>query len=106
MDFSKYRDYPIVGDTIFGEQRGDTYAWAIFGFTVLFTGWMLVERGAKVALLAGGGLILLSVPHVLPGEYYRASVVLRIFGILYYVVLWAGIFLFFPDAPTFFEGNW
>jgi hypothetical protein len=106
MDFSKYRDYPVVGEAIFSKPRRDKYAWAFFGFTVLIAGLMLVDRGAKVALLAGGGLILLSVPNVLPEKHYRTSVVLRIFGILYYIFLWGAIVLFFPDAPTFFRGNW
>ena len=106
MDFSQYRDYPVLGDLIFMKPRRDKYAWTFFGFTLVFAGWMLVDRGPKVALLAGGGLILLSIPNILPEKYYQESVVLRVFGILYYIFLWGAIFLFFPDAPTFFEGNW
>jgi hypothetical protein len=106
MDFDKYRDYPVLGDAIFCKPRRDRYAWVFFGLTVLLTGWMLVDRGAKVALVAGGGLILLSVPNIFPERHYRESVILRVLGIVYYILLWGAIIVFFPDAPTFFEGNW
>jgi len=106
MDFEKYREYPVVGDAIFSEPAGGRYGWAFFAFTVVFALWMFVARGFKVGALAGGGLLLLSVPHVLSERHYRLSVVLRIVGAVYYVALWVSIFYFFPDAPTFFEGNW
>jgi len=105
MDFNKYRDYPVVGNLFMKPQRG-TFAWIFFGFSLLIAGWMFVDRGPKVSFLVGGGLILLSVPNVLPEKYYRASVVIRVFGILYYILLWGAIFIFFPDGSTFFEGNW
>ena len=106
MDFEKFREYPVVGDTIFAQPVGGLYGWAFFAFSVLFTLWMLLDRGYKVGLLAGGGLFLLSVPNVLSERHYRLCIVLRIVGIVYYVALWSAIFVFFPDAPTFFEGNW
>jgi len=106
MDFDKYREYPILGDTIFSEPAGGLYGWAFFSVSVLLTLWMFVDRGSKVAVLAGGGLLLLSVPHILSKRFYRISVVLRIVGVLYYIALWVVILVVFPDAPTFFEGNW
>ncbi len=106
MDFDKYREYPVLGNTIFSEPAGGLYGWAFFASSMLFTLWMFVDRGFKVAVLAGGGLLLLSVPHILPERSYRISVLLRIVGVLYYVTLWMVILVVFPDAPTFFEGNW
>lgn len=106
MDFDKYREYPILGDTIFSKPAGGLYGWSFFAVSVLFTLWMFVGRGYKVAVLAGGGLLLLSVPHILPDQSYRISVMLRIVGVLYYIALWVVILVVFPDAPTFFEGNW
>jgi hypothetical protein len=106
MDFTRYREYPIVGETLFGEPAGGLYGWTFFLLSGLFALWMTVDRGYRVGLLAGGGLVLLSVPHVLPRRYYRLSVVLRIVGVVYYVALWAWILVAFPDATVFFEGNW
>jgi len=106
MDFDEYREHPILGDTIFAEPAGGLYGWTFFAVSVLFTLWMFVDRGYKVAVLAGGGLLFLSVPHILPERYYPVSVMLRIVGLLYYVALWVVILVVFPDAPTFFEGNW
>jgi hypothetical protein len=106
MDLEHYRTYPVVGEMIFGAPTRSRYAWAFFGFTALFGMWMLVDRGPRVGILAGGGLLLLSVPNVLPECHYRLCVVLRVVGIVYYVALWGAIFLLFPDAPTFFQGNW
>lgn len=106
MDFDKYREYPILGETIFSDPAGGLYGWTFVAVSVLFTLWMFVDRGYKVAVLAGGGLLLLSVPHILSGRFYRTSVVLRMAGVLYYVALWVVILVVFPDAPTFFEGNW
>lgn len=106
MDLRKFREYPVVGDAFFSEPRGGLYAWVFFGFSVLFSVVLLVDRGAKVALFAGGGLVLLAFPQVLPEEHYRTSVILRIVAVLYYVALWVVIFVVFPDTATFFEGNW
>lgn len=106
MDFDKFRNYPILGDTIFSEPAGGLFGWAFFAVSVIFTLWMFIDRGYKVAVLAGGGLLLLSVPHILPEWAYRFSVLLRIVGVLYYIALWVVILVLFPDAPTFFEGNW
>lgn len=106
MDFDKYREYPVIGDTIFSEPAGGLYGWTFFAVSVLLSLWTFVDRGYKVAILAGGGLLLLSVPHVLSERFYRVSVVLRMVGVLYYITLWVAILVFFPDAPAFFEGNW
>jgi hypothetical protein len=102
----RYREYPVIGETIFCEPKGGAYAWTFVGISTLYTLWMVVDRGVKVGLLAGGGLLLLSVPNVLPRRYHRLSVVVRVVGIVYYVGLWVVILTVFPDAPTFFEGNW
>ena len=102
----QYRDYPVVGPTVFCEPQGGLYGWGLFGVTALLTLYSLLDRGANVALVAGGGLLLLSVPHVLPERHYTLSVVLRVVGIVYYVALWVVILVVFPDAPTFFAGDW
>lgn len=106
MDFERYRDYPVVGSTVFAEPTRGLFGWILLGATVLFTGLLLLDRGPKVALLAGGGLILLAVPNVLPERYYEVAVITRVVAILYYVTLWIVILTVFPDAPTFFQGNW
>lgn len=106
MNFERYKEYPIVGDTVFSEPAGGLYGWTFFVVSALISLVMLVDRGVKVGILAGVGLLLLSIPHILPARYYRVSVVLRIIGVLYYVSLWLVILVVFPDAPTFFEGDW
>lgn len=105
MELTKYREYP-GGKVLFGEPHRGIISYAFFGFAVLFTAYLFVDGRAKVALLAGGGLVLLSIPNVLPEKYHLPAVVLRIIGIAYYVTLWVGISVYFPDAPTFFDGNW
>lgn len=106
MDFDTYREYPVLGPIVFSKPTGGLYGWAFFSVSVSYTLWTLVDRGYNVGLLAGGGLLLLSIPQVLPERHYRLAVVLRIIGIVHYIALWAAILLFFPDAPTFFQGNW
>lgn len=91
---------------LFGELQRGILSYAFFGFAVLFTAYLFVDGRAKVALLAGGGLILLSLPNVLPEKYHLPAVIFRIIGIVYYVTLWVTIFVYFPDAPMFFDGNW
>ncbi|MCO8243038.1 hypothetical protein [Haladaptatus sp. AB643] len=106
MNFERYREYPVIGKTIFSDPAGGLYGWSFFAFSVLLAGYALVVRGAKVGILAGGGLLLLSVPNVLPERYYRTAVVLRVIALLYYVALWMMILVYFPNVLSFFEGNW
>ena len=105
MGFTKYREYP-GGEVLFGEPHRGIISYAFFGFAVLLTAYLFVDDRAKVAFLQGGGLILLSLPNVLPENYHLPAVILRIIGIVYYVTLWVAIVVYFPDVPTFFDGNW
>ena len=106
MDFERYREYPIVGSTVFAEPVGGLYGWSFVAFSVVYMLWTFVDGRYMVGILAGGSLLLLSVPNVLPEERYSLAVALRIVGMVYYVALFVAIFLLFPDAPTFFEGDW
>ena len=105
MEFAKYREYP-GGEVLFGKPHRGILSYAFLAFAVIVTVYLFVDGRANVALLAGGGLVLLSIPNVLPERYHLPAVALRIIGITFYATLWMAILVYFPDAPTFFEGNW
>lgn len=106
MDVRQFQDLPIIGEVLFGEPQGGRYAWAFVVFTVGFTMYLSYQRGLKVGLLAGLPLVMMAIPQVLPEDRYPLAVGIRLLGVGSYIVLWLGILLFFPDAPTFFAGEW
>lgn len=59
----------------------------------------------KVNLVAGGSLVLIALPEVLPMGYHRTAVAVRLFAIVFFLSLWVVICLFYASAPAFFEGN-
>ena len=48
---------------------------------------------------------MMTVSQVLPEERYHLAVGLRLLGVVSYIGLWAGILIYYPDAPTFFAGD-
>lgn len=105
MDVTRLREYP-GGEVLFGKPQRGRLSYVIFGFTVLYTAYLFIDGRPRVALLAGGALVLLSVPNVLPRDYHLQAIVLRLVGFGYFAALWVAIAVYFPDAPTFFQGNW
>lgn len=106
MNLERYREYSVVGDTVFREPVGGLYGWSFLAFAVLLTSYQLVTSGPEVALPAGGSLLFMAVSLVLPERHHALAVGIRIVGLVAFVALWAAIIVFFPDAPTFFEGGW
>lgn len=106
MDIRQFQELPIIGEVLFGEPQGGRYAWAFVVITVGFSMYLSYQRGLKVGLLAGLPLVMMAIPQVLPEDRYLLAVAIRLLGVGSYIVLWLGILLFFPDAPTFFAGEW
>lgn len=98
MDFSKYQRSLSKKPWKRMAER------AFFGFSVLCTVYFLRNGNGQLALLAGGGLICISLSQLLHKERNEASTILWLAGLVLYVCLLLFTNVVFPEVLIIFDG--
>lgn len=106
MDAGTLREYPVIGRTLFRPPARGWPARIVVAAAIAFTAFMAIDRAPTVGVLAGGPLVVFTLGELLPVDRIWTVAALRALGLAWYVAVWVAIFLWFPDAPTFFEGDW